>query len=38
VAIGETLVVAQVDSARLGELTAGTPVRVELRPVPVALS
>jgi putative spermidine/putrescine transport system ATP-binding protein len=37
VAIGDTLVVAQVDSGRLAELSAGTPVRVELRPVPVAL-
>jgi putative spermidine/putrescine transport system ATP-binding protein len=37
VAIGERLVVAQVASGRLAELAAGTRVRVELRPVPVAL-
>jgi putative spermidine/putrescine transport system ATP-binding protein len=37
VALGETLVVAQVASGRLVELTAGTPVRITLRPVPVAL-
>ena len=37
VALGETLVVAQVASGRLAELTAGTPVRITLRPVPVAL-
>jgi putative spermidine/putrescine transport system ATP-binding protein len=37
VAVGEMLVVAQVDSGRLGELAAGTAVRVDLRPVPVAL-
>jgi putative spermidine/putrescine transport system ATP-binding protein len=37
VTIGDTVVVAQVASARLGELPAGAPVRVELRPVPVAL-
>jgi putative spermidine/putrescine transport system ATP-binding protein len=37
VALGETLVVAQVDSGRIGALVAGTPVRIQLRPVPVAL-
>ena len=37
VSVGERLVVAQVASGRLAELSAGTPVRVELRPVPVAL-
>jgi putative spermidine/putrescine transport system ATP-binding protein len=37
VSVGERLVVAQVASGRLAELAAGTPVRVELRPVPVAL-
>ena len=37
VALGETLIVAQVTGERLAELPAGTPVRVELRPVPVAL-
>jgi putative spermidine/putrescine transport system ATP-binding protein len=37
VSVGERLVVAQVASGRLPELAAGTPVRVELRPVPVAL-
>ena len=35
---GDTLVVAQVASARLAELPPGTPVRVELRPVPVVVS
>jgi putative spermidine/putrescine transport system ATP-binding protein len=35
--VGDRLVVAQVASSRLDELAAGTPVRVELRPVPVAL-
>jgi putative spermidine/putrescine transport system ATP-binding protein len=34
---GGTLVVAQVSSGRLGELTPGTPVRLDLRPVAVAL-
>jgi putative spermidine/putrescine transport system ATP-binding protein len=34
---GETLVVAQVASDRLRELTPGTTVRIGLRPVPVAL-
>jgi len=37
VEVGETLVVAQIASGRVAELPAGTPVRVELRPVPVAL-
>jgi putative spermidine/putrescine transport system ATP-binding protein len=37
VELGETLVVAQIASGRVGELAAGTPVRLELRPVPVAL-
>jgi putative spermidine/putrescine transport system ATP-binding protein len=37
VSVGERLVVAQVASGRLAELAAGTRVRVELRPVPVAL-
>jgi putative spermidine/putrescine transport system ATP-binding protein len=37
VAIGELLVVAQVASHRLDEFAAGTPVRVELHQVPVAL-
>jgi putative spermidine/putrescine transport system ATP-binding protein len=37
VELGELLVVAQIASGRVAELSAGTPVRVELRPVPVAL-
>jgi putative spermidine/putrescine transport system ATP-binding protein len=37
VAVGEQLIVAQVTGARLAELAAGDPVRVELRPVPVVL-
>jgi len=37
VQVGERLVVAQVASGRLAELSAGTQVRVELRPLPVAL-
>jgi putative spermidine/putrescine transport system ATP-binding protein len=37
VAVGEALVVAQVASGQLAALGAGTPVRVTLRPVPVAL-
>jgi putative spermidine/putrescine transport system ATP-binding protein len=37
VTIGDTVVVAQVASGRLAELPAGAPVRIELRPVPVAL-
>ena len=35
--MGDALVVAQVASGRIAELAAGTPVGVELRPVPVAL-
>jgi putative spermidine/putrescine transport system ATP-binding protein len=35
--IGDDLVTAQVASGRVTELTPGTPVRVELRPVAVAL-
>ncbi|MDT4990112.1 MAG: putative spermidine/putrescine transport system ATP-binding protein [Actinoplanes sp.] len=35
--VGGTLVIAQIASDRVAELTTGTPVRVELRPVPVAL-
>ena len=34
---GDAVVVAQVASGRMGELAPGTPVRVELRPVPVTL-
>jgi len=37
VAVGETLVVAQVTGERLAELATDTRVRVDLRPVPVAL-
>jgi putative spermidine/putrescine transport system ATP-binding protein len=37
VTVGEVLVVAQVTSGLLPALPAGTPVRVTLRPVPVAL-
>ncbi|MET8149830.1 ABC transporter ATP-binding protein [Actinoplanes sp. NPDC049668] len=37
VAVGETLVVAQVTGERLAGLSVHTPVRVDLRPVPVAL-
>jgi putative spermidine/putrescine transport system ATP-binding protein len=37
VAVGDQLVVAQVTGGRLAELTAGAPVRIELRPVPVVL-
>jgi putative spermidine/putrescine transport system ATP-binding protein len=37
VAMGDLLVVAQVASHRLDELPAGTAVRVDLHPVPVAL-
>jgi putative spermidine/putrescine transport system ATP-binding protein len=37
VTVGEVLVVAQVASGRLPALPAGTPVRVTLQPVPVAL-
>jgi putative spermidine/putrescine transport system ATP-binding protein len=35
--VSGTLVIAQIASDRVAELTTGTPVRVELRPVPVAL-
>jgi putative spermidine/putrescine transport system ATP-binding protein len=34
---GDVLVIAQVASARLPELTPGTAVRVDLQPVPVAV-
>jgi putative spermidine/putrescine transport system ATP-binding protein len=37
VAVGEELVVAQVTGERLAGLSVHTPVRLELRPVPVAL-
>jgi putative spermidine/putrescine transport system ATP-binding protein len=37
VAVGDALVIAQVASGRLADLAAGTRVRVELRPVPVAV-
>jgi putative spermidine/putrescine transport system ATP-binding protein len=37
VEVGDALVVAQVASGRVGELAAGTRVRLELRPVPVTL-
>jgi putative spermidine/putrescine transport system ATP-binding protein len=37
VEVGATVLVAQVPSGRLGELAAGTPVRIDLRPVPVTL-
>ena len=37
VQVGERLVVARVASVRLAELAVGTRVRVELRPLPVAL-
>ncbi|MFF5287862.1 ABC transporter ATP-binding protein [Paractinoplanes globisporus] len=37
VSVADRLVVAQVASGRLAELAAGTPVRIELRPVPVVL-
>jgi putative spermidine/putrescine transport system ATP-binding protein len=37
VTVGDVLVVAQVASGLLPSLTAGTPVRVTLQPVPVAL-
>jgi putative spermidine/putrescine transport system ATP-binding protein len=37
VAVGDTVVVAQVASGLLPSLTPGTPVRVTLQPVPVAL-
>jgi putative spermidine/putrescine transport system ATP-binding protein len=38
VAVGDLLVVAQVASGRLASLTPGTPVRVTLQPVPVAVA
>nr|WP_221377354.1 ABC transporter ATP-binding protein [Actinoplanes polyasparticus] len=38
VTVGDVLVVAQVATDRLGSLTPGTPVRVTLQPVPVALA
>ncbi|WP_250009717.1 ABC transporter ATP-binding protein [Actinoplanes sp. M2I2] len=38
IAVGDVLVVAQVATDRLASLTPGTPVRVTLRPVPVALA
>jgi len=37
VAVGDTLVVAQVASGRVADLAPGTAVRIDLRPVPVAL-
>jgi len=37
VQVGESVVVAQVSGELLADLPAGTPVRVELRPVPVSL-
>jgi putative spermidine/putrescine transport system ATP-binding protein len=37
VEVGDLVVRAQIESGRVGSLPAGTPVRVELRPVPVAL-
>jgi putative spermidine/putrescine transport system ATP-binding protein len=37
VEVGDQLVVAQVTGGRLAELPVGAPVRVEIRPVPVAL-
>ena len=37
VEVGDHLVVAQVTGGRLAELPVGAPVRVEIRPVPVAL-
>jgi putative spermidine/putrescine transport system ATP-binding protein len=37
VEVGEHVVVAQVSGELLADLAAGTPVRVELRPVPVSL-
>jgi putative spermidine/putrescine transport system ATP-binding protein len=37
VAVGDTVIVAQVDSGRVTELAPGTAVRVTLRPVPVTL-
>jgi putative spermidine/putrescine transport system ATP-binding protein len=37
VEVGDSVVVAQVSGESLAELPAGTPVRIDLRPVPVAL-
>ncbi len=37
VAVGDSVVVAQVSGELLAELSVGSPVRVELRPVPVSL-
>ena len=37
VAVGDHLVVAQVTGGRLADLAVGTPVRVEIRPLPVVL-
>jgi putative spermidine/putrescine transport system ATP-binding protein len=37
VAAGDSVVVAQVSGELLADLAAGTPVRVQLRPVPVSL-
>jgi putative spermidine/putrescine transport system ATP-binding protein len=37
VEVGESVVVAQVSGELLADLAVGTPVRVELRPVPVSL-
>jgi putative spermidine/putrescine transport system ATP-binding protein len=37
VAVGDAVIVAQVDSARITVLAPGTAVRVDLRPVPVTL-
>jgi putative spermidine/putrescine transport system ATP-binding protein len=37
VEVGDSVVVAQVSGESLAGLTAGTPVRIDLRPVPVAL-
>ncbi|MCY1145067.1 ABC transporter ATP-binding protein [Actinoplanes sp. Pm04-4] len=38
VTVGDVLVVAQVATDRLGSLAPGTPVRVTLQPVPVAIA
>jgi putative spermidine/putrescine transport system ATP-binding protein len=37
VEVGDSVVVAQVSGESLAELPVGTPVRIDLRPVPVAL-
>ena len=37
VAVGDLVVIAQVDSGRMADLPPGTAVRLDLRPVPVAL-